>query len=397
MKNEKELKLMEDLRKVDEEAKSILSRMDRELNTLARAKKAEDGDDYYSKEELKEIKKQLQPLIEKNRKKLRDLKKVRVKITRTILKYATHRFDDAIKDQNRGRAIRAALNLMFENYQSTDLSTADVENRKKNYETLKQAVKYIVEEVMELTPEEYDAIYSNTLNQKAHIDYAIRRIVEGADRTTNRKAMFISKQTLFAIVWPEYYNLHYEEPNPWAIFNASGEIKSGLLRAGKPRNVRDEVEGVGLRQNKNGDFVEEPAKKRTVSNHGDEVDAIVYWAMKEVFEHIEIPTKDLFQSLADPKAFGWSKLGFVKIIAERKCYASPLDFYFLNSPPKWQEKYMYDYRDAREKANLEPIPILDYLFEKYEQAQAIKFGYKGKGTGSLGSLAKKVEEEEIER
>lgn len=274
----------------------------------------------------------------------------------------------------KANVIGAVKNLTFDNTQSTTVQTDNPTTKAKNYDIIVNSIKFIVEVVMGLTPKEYDSIYSNKLNKQARIEYAIRKVVDGADMSINKRTLFVSKQTLFAIVWPDYFKAHYAKPHPWQIFNADGEIKSGFIRAGKPRNDKDPEEGVGRDELLNGDFSNRQ-RRRTAMNHGDEVDQMLYWAMSEMFSKIEIPTKQLFLSLANPKAYGWNKYGFVKILEARKCYPSPLDFYFLNSPKDFQEEYVYDYYDAREEAGLPKEPALEMLMRAYEHSQ---YGYRGK-------------------
>lgn len=267
------------------------------------------------------------------------------------------------REEYQARVIRVAKKMIFESYQSSDLQTNGI-NKLKNYDLLKAAVKWIVEEVMELTPEEYDCIWSNTLNTKACIDYAIRKLVNGADSKTNASTLFHQKKTLLKLVWPEHYAKHYSEPVPWDIFDAKGEVKSALIKAGKPKEFISATETEGREELSNGKFSSRKERKHNY-NHGDEVDSLLYWAMSNVFQFIEIKTIDLFSSLANPKSCGWNKYGFVQIIAARKCYPSPLDFYMLNSPQEYQLAHLEEYMTARQKAGLKPVPALDVMYEAY--------------------------------
>ena len=306
--------------------------------------------------------------------------------TTRIIKSANQKLENLAKETD-PKVISTAKNLVFSNNQSSTVQTDGINNKIKNYNNLARGVKFIVEEVMGLTPREYDAIYSNKLNYQAHIDYAIRKIVDGADISVNKKTLFVSKQTLFAIVWPEYYNKNYGNPQPWQIFNAEGEIKSGFIRAGKPRSDKDQEEGVGREQLQNGNFSTKK-KKKTATNHGDEVDKLLYWAMTNMLAPVEITTKQLFRSLANPKKYGWNKHGFVQIIQARKCYPSVLDFYFLNSPKAFQEDHLYEYYDAREEEGLPKEPALEILMRAYEYAQ---YGYQG------GKNRNREEEPDLDR
>ena len=258
--------------------------------------------------------------------------------------------------------------IIFEEYQNGEIQTHGV-NKQKNYTVLVDATRYIVEEIMGLTPAEYDAIYSSALNQKACIDYAVRKIVQGASPAINAEALFDAKKTLFRICWPDYYRENYKKPQPRDIFYAQGEIKSALIRAGRARLFNDATEGVGTEILQNGRFSSKKKERRRVYNHGEEVDKIVYWAMDAIFSQIEISTPDLFDSLAAPKKYGWDSCGFVDIIESRGCYPSPLDFYMLNSPQDYQLMHIDEFMAARQKAGLEKVEALNIIYEAYRRAK----------------------------
>ena len=268
----------------------------------------------------------------------------------------------------RSKVISAVKKIVFEEYQNGEIQTHGV-NKQKNYAVLVEATRYIVEEIMGLTPAEYDAIYSAALNQKACIDYAARKIVQGASAAINAEALFDAKKTLFRICWPDYYRETYKKPQPRDIFYAQGEIKSALIRAGRVRLFNDATDGVGIDILQNGRFSTKKKERRRVYNHGDEVDKIVYWAMDAIFSQIEITTSDLFDSLANPKKHGWDSYGFTDIIEGRGCYPSPLDFYMLNSPQDYQLAHIEEYIAAREKAGLEEVKALTIIYEAYRRAK----------------------------
>jgi hypothetical protein len=267
------------------------------------------------------------------------------------------------------KVICSAKRIIFEENQSGDLKINGA-NKMRNYVTLQQAVRYIVEEVMELTPEEYDAIYNSTLNQKTCIDHAIRKIVQGAPTEIAMETLFDSKKIVFRMCWPEYYAAHYEPPTPWDVFNATGSTKSGLIRAGRIKEVVEDLnQGRGADVTQSGRFSAKKTERRRNYNHGSEVDKVVYWAMREVLSFFEMKTSELFLSLADPKASGWSKYGFVQIIEARGCYPTPLDFYMLNSPQEFQMNHIEEYMQAREKAGLSHIKALDMMYEAYQKTR----------------------------
>lgn len=320
--------LFERLRIIDEKAENLLRKIDERQATMIRINTND-------KEMGKAFEKQLQELTQRDLEELKKLKTMRLKICEQLGVLIVDPVNKSFQDKP--RIIRAAENLLFDECQAVT-----------NEMNFKEAVKYVIEEILELTPAEYDAIYSNRFNQMAHIDYAVRKIVEGASDDINRKTAFVSKQVLFATLWPNYYKLHYFPVRPMDVFNATGEIKSALIRNGKPRED------------------DRPGRRDRIAHRADEVDAIVYWAMNEVFKSIEMPIKDLFLSLADPKKFGWRKLGFVRVIEARGCYPSPLDFYFMNSPLSFQKNHFQEYMDARKEAGLNTFKLLEKTLKVYE-------------------------------
>ena len=356
MKSQEELEYQRQLEQIDDKIEDLKLEIGNHEYLLSGGFMNTPQEKMYSTEAIQNAKKELR-ILNNSRERLVQ------KLTRLIENRTTEKINN--ESQNASRVIRAVQNLLFENYQSTDIQVHG-ENKARNMATLKEAIRYIVEEVMDIEPWEYDSIYSSAFNQKMHIEYAIRKIVEGADSSVTRQTLFVAKQTLFAEVWPEYYKLNYKQPGAWDIFNATGEIKAGLIRAGKPRYEKDPEEGVGRAQNQNGSFSQRK-KKKNVVNHGEEVDRIVYNAMKQIFSFIEISTEDLFYSLAKPKSCGWNHYGCTKIIEARKCYPTPLDFYMLNSSPEYQRAHVWEYYRARERAGLEKVYALEEMMRVYQK------------------------------
>lgn len=290
-----------------------------------------------------------------------------------ITKRAISKAEEFRKDAGNGESgkiICAAKKLIFEDHQSNDLDVS----RADRLIAMQAAVKYIVEEVMELTPAEYDAIYSTTLNQKATLDHAIRKIVINAPTRIMTEALFDSKAILFRIIWPEYYAQKYSKPKPFDIFNATGELKGNLIRAGRIKELP--TDNTVARVLNNGKFSSAKKERKRVNNHGKSVDKLVYWAMSSILPYFEIPTEELFLSLAKPKKAEWTDYGFVKIIEARGCYPSPLDFYMWNSPVEYQMEHVEEYMQAREKAKLKRIPALDAMYNAYQKSKdTIKYDF----------------------
>ena len=140
---------------------------------------------------------------------------------------------------NTGKIICAAKRILFEDNQAEDLNFSNGSKHTK-MKLMQDAVKYLVEEVMELTPAEYDAIYSTNLNQKTTLHHAIRKIANSASPSILRETLFDSKKILFRTCWPEYYAEHYKSPKAMDIFNCTGEIKGSLIRASIIKEVQEE-------------------------------------------------------------------------------------------------------------------------------------------------------------
>lgn len=267
---------------------------------------------------------------------------------------------------NYGKIISDAKRIIFDDHQAEDLNFESGQKIAK-LQLMIEAVKYLIEDVMGLTPEEYDAIYSTALNQKTTLHHAIRKIANAASPTILREAMFDNKKILFRLCWPEYYKEHYAIPKAMDIFNCTGELKGNLVRASAIKDFEDEPE-----QEKkilqNGKFSTAKKERKRVYNHGQEVDDIIYWSMKQILPLFEMKTKDLYLSLAKPREAGWSKYGFVKVIEARGCYPTPLDFYFLNSPMEYQVDHIDEYIEARNQAKLPHVKALDMMYEAYQQS-----------------------------
>lgn len=269
---------------------------------------------------------------------------------------------EAFRQSPNAKVICAAKKLIFEEHQSDELNTS----KTGKLGIIQESVKYIVEQVMELTPAEYDAIYSTVLNQRATIDHAIRKIVNSAPSSVVTETLFNNKAILFKMCWPEYYEEHFPKPTPMQVFNATGETKGDLIRAGKIKELPEDEEKKLL---SNGRFSSAKKERKRVYNHGKEVDKVVYWAMTSILPLFEMTTPQLFLGLAKPRSAGWSRYGFVKIIEARGCYPTPLDFYMWNSPAEWQLEHVDEYMEARKKAKLAPVPALDLMYEAYQRSR----------------------------
>lgn len=259
------------------------------------------------------------------------------------------------------KVISTAKKLIFENTQGDEFNA----EKPGNLAVITAAVKYIVEEVMGLTPEEYDALYSTTLNQKAAISHAIRKIVNNAPTSVITGALFDNKAILFKMCWSDYYDKKYKKPTAMDIFNATGEVKGNLVRAGRVKELPSD--NMERRILQNGKFSSAVQERKRAYNHGAEVDKVLYWAMSNILPLFEMKTSELFLTLAKPRLAGWSRYGFVKVIEARECYPTPLDFYMWNSPVEYQMEHFEEYITAREKAKVPHLEALDNICKAYTE------------------------------
>lgn len=265
----------------------------------------------------------------------------------------------------KGRIISAAKRLIFKDVASGELDTS----KKGNLDLLVAAVRYIVEEVMELTPREYDALYSVSFNQKGLLDHAIRKIVMLVPSNIRKETLFDNKLILFSVCWPEYYKEHFKKPTAYQIFYADGDIKSNLSRAGKPKLIMNELEET--RKLNNGDYSTAKKERKRVYTYGAEVDEVVFKAMWNMFGCMQISTRELFECLANPQKSGFNKIGCLKVIEKRECYPSALDFFMWNAPLDYQMEHVDEYMEVREDAGLEPLPILELRYNAHLNSHEI--------------------------
>jgi len=276
----------------------------------------------------------------------------------------------------------------------TSTQSSKIKNIAKSY-------RYIVENIMGLSVEEYDSIYSTALNESASLEKSIRLIYKYCPESIKESTLYDTKKMLLAICWPEYYNEHYKKPTSLDIFLGRGDCVGNLKRAGAIKDTglfRTEEEEIELKRTKekgefgikelrnaleykvdeplpetkdikrkkNGDLYAEKDRKKSY-NHGEGVDKIVYKAMKDCLPIFIMDTDTMFKALALPKENDFYKYGFAKIIEARGCYDSPLDFYFLNSPMEYQIEHFEEYLNAREYAKLPHSKILDTYVEIYNE------------------------------
>lgn len=212
-------------------------------------------------------------------------------------------------------------------------------------------------EICGLDVQKYDILYSTKANKKMYLENLSRKITDFADDECKEECAFQRKRMLLKMVYPEYYNANYEKIRPYELFYVNGENKAALARAAKP--LPD-----------NGD--------NSKTSDGAIVDRLIFNAIKETFakvnitDHIkimEIVSDDKkIRAIANPSPAQKNIVpGCFSIINERQCYKSYLDFYFLNLPKEDQLFFVDDYMQIRERAGIEPVPLLNKLYEIFSE------------------------------
>lgn len=219
-----------------------------------------------------------------------------------------------------------------------------------------------------LDPQKYDTIYGTRANKRMFVDNLSRKITALADDACKEECAFQRKRMLFKMVYPEYYESHFDKIQPYDLFFVSGENKASLVRAAKP--ISDDAEA-------------------EYSSDGIIVDRLIMNAINEAFSKVGItdPLK-IMDILADDKKIraianpipGQKNTvpGCFSVINERKCYGSYLDFYFLNLSKEDQLFLVDDFMEIRKKAKIEPVPLLDRLYNIFvENRDAFMDNYYG--------------------
>lgn len=207
------------------------------------------------------------------------------------------------------------------------------------------ALCFIVTRVYCLTPEQLDSIWSRETLVRMGISALVKEIVNTADDRLKEATLFDRKQIILHECFPEYYACTYPERyEVLEVIRASGQTLRNLRKAGKI----DAGTVMTLVQS------DKDTGKARLGNSGEIVDRITYHALY-VYLKTALGTMDMgehFQALTPPFPgfLRLKTLGVVKIINSRGCWASLLDFYYLNSPEEIQKQYFQTYRQLRENS-----------------------------------------------
>lgn len=258
-------------------------------------------------------------------------------------------FRNEHKDEPNKDIVRCVKRVIFGDKKGIEDETLDV---------LIPTFKKIVE-ICGLDEQKYDILYSVSTNKKMYVENLSRKITALASDECKEECAFQRKRMLFKMVYPEYYKAHFEKIKPYDLFFVGGENKASLARAAKPLADTD-------------------SENVNKSSDGAIVDKLIMKAINEAFARANITDKvQIMQILSDEKKIralanptpGHKAMvpGCFSIINERKCYLSYLDFYFLNLPKEDQLFLVDDYMQIRESAGIEPIALLDKLYDIFQE------------------------------
>lgn len=197
-------------------------------------------------------------------------------------------------------------------------------------------LKYMYEEIYNLSPEQVDALWKdNKEDERKFLDATVTKslvlkIISESSKETLKDCLFNNKKIILKTLYPEYYNHTYNSKYNILtdVINADATTIRDLRAAGRFKAAIK-----GSKHNNNGALVDEIIKEGIEANF-------------DIREKIRnYPDKLLF--LAQSKQNHFKDLGLMRLIESRGCYASALDFYYLNSSEDLQKEYFYDYLDLR--------------------------------------------------
>ena len=216
------------------------------------------------------------------------------------------------------------------------------------YEELSAAIRYIVEEVMGLTPSTFYNKYDTVFLKEFKIYPAVMNLIDNAPESVQIECCFNHKDILFKSLWPDFYekNLAGSITAHDILFAENGKkdmFKSNIIRAGQVKNITSKDKG---------------------TKFGALVDEMLFDAITEdlyqngTFQSI----KELFQALgALSVATKKDEMVGGNEIAISRGYKSILDFYYLNLPDSIQIAHARDFLNAREESGLAPEPMLEIM------------------------------------
>lgn len=221
-----------------------------------------------------------------------------------------------------------------------------------------EAFRFVVTEVLRLTPEELDSIWSNEVIIHMNLSPLAKSIVATASDELKEATLFNKRLIVLHECFPEYYNCTYPPRyNVMDVINASGTTLKTLSKAG-----RINTEKISLDYNKDNGKSELEQKNNT----GEIVDRITYNALN-VYLNTALGTTDKGEhliALAKPNLLKIKSLGVSKIIRARGRWKSLLDFYYLNSSTETKTMFFEKYRRLR--ANTQEYDAISAYIDEIE-------------------------------
>ncbi len=228
--------------------------------------------------------------------------------------------------------------------------------KKSDFNLAIATLRYMYSEIFDLSPEKIDALWLDDEDSQFLLSTATRtlvdKIISECSSNIQKDCLFNSKKIVLRLVYPEYYKATYNNKYDVLtdIINADGKTLRDLKVAGKSKTT--------LIKNKK-------------DNKGTLVDELILEGLEVNFEAREkvFDYSEKLKFLANIKENHLNSLGVIKILKGRGCYASALDFYYLNSPIEKQKEYFSEYVKLRKNSQKEDeiTEILNRFKEnKYE-------------------------------
>ena len=202
---------------------------------------------------------------------------------------------------------------------------------------------YMFDNIVRLPPEKIDALWEEdranngknfleSTGTKSLVDKIISEsLCNSVERKKFKDCLLDSKKFILKSLYPEYYKATYNEKYNVIddLVNADEETINNLKLVGKVKTTVTNNRSVQM---------------------GNVVDELIYEAFEGNFKARQgiVDFKDKLIFLSNAKQYHLKQMSFIKIMNNRGCYASPLDFYYLNSPKELQDKYFDEYKELRD-------------------------------------------------
>lgn len=206
-------------------------------------------------------------------------------------------------------------------------------------------LKYMYNSIFELSPEKVDALWEENKDNggkdfleatgtKGLVDKIVAESLYNSKARQNFKDCLLdTKKFILKTIYPEYYRATYNDKYDIIndVINADEDTIHNLKTLGKIKTT--------------------VVNNRSVQM-GTVVDEILYEAFEANFKIRNgiCSFEDKLKFLSEHKSNHLKQMSFIKIMNNRGCYASPLDFYYLNSPKEMQDLYFKDYKILRSKS-----------------------------------------------